>query len=245
MLVDLNTSILLPDVPELQRPARARELGFDAVESWWPFAASVPGDREVDAWARAVSEAGVALVQLNTYGGPERGLAGLPGREAEWRDSLDVAVGLAGRLGCPALHVMLGRGGDEQLRHDHLAHAVTTDVRVHVEALSDPAYPVRSSADLVRVLDAVPGTYALVDTFHLSVGGEDVAAVVRRLGDRVGHVQVADAPGRHEPGTGTLDLRAVLDALSGVGHQGRLGLEYEPTGVGFDWLDAYGLRRSA
>ena len=113
-----------------------------------------------------------------------------------------------------------------------------------LEALSGiEGYPLRTSADVLTVLDrlAAAGTTArlLCDAYHLSVNGEDPVAVVRRHADRIGHVQVADLPGRHQPGTGTLDLAGLLAALDEVGYAGRVGLEYVPLGPSrqsFGWL---------
>ena len=253
-------SILLTELPLLRRPQAASDLGFRAIECWWPFDDAVPADREVDAFAEAVRDAGVGLVALNAYGGDlsagERGLACLPGRETEFRDSLDVAVGLAGRLGCPALHVLHGNRDDsdptrqDELAVEHLALAVRSAASVGavvlVEALSGvERYPLRTAADVVRLLDRVdgegagPGARLLCDVPHLAVNGDDPVQVVRRHAARIGHVQVADVPGRHQPGTGTLDLAGCLGALREVGYAGWVGLEYVPLGpsaASFDWL---------
>ena len=257
---DVNISILLTELPLLQRPQAARDAGFSAVESWWPFEQAVPGDREVEAFVRAVRDAGVQLVSLNAYGGDmasgERGVASLPGREAEFRDNLDIAVGLAQALGCPTLHVLYGNrdGSDpdrqDELATEHLRLAVTAahPAGVVVEALSGAErYPVRTAADALGVLDRVgPGARFLCDVYHLSVNGEDPVQVIRRHADRIGHVQLADAPGRHQPGTGSIDVDGCLQALEDVGYAGWVGLEYAPLGPSpesFGWLPA--ARRSA
>ena len=257
---DVNVSILLTELPLLRRPQAAADLGFRAIECWWPFADAVPADREVDAFVAAVLDAGVRLVALNAYGGDlsagERGLACTAGREREFRDSLDAAVGLAGRLGCPALHVLHGnRDGTDPARQDelaveHLALAVraaaTAGAVVLVEALSGvERYPLRTADDVVRLLDRVdreggaPGARMLCDVHHLAVNGDDPEQVVRRHAARIGHVQVADVPRRHQPGTGVLDLAGCLLALREVGYAGWVGLEYLPLGpsaASFDWL---------
>ena len=261
---DVNCSILFTELPLLERPGAARGAGFAAVESWWPFATAVPGDREVDAFVAAVRDAGVQLVSLNAFGGDmaagERGIASVPGRQAEFRDSLHVAAGVLQTLGCPVLHVLYGNrdGGDparqDELAVEHLALAAAAADRVGagvvVEALSgSDRYPLRTSADVLRVLDLVereadgPGARLLCDVFHLSVNGEDPVEVIRRCADRIGHVQVADVPGRHQPGTGTLDLAGCLAALDEVGYPGWIGLEYVPLGPSaesFDWIPSVG-----
>ncbi len=250
---DVNISILLTELPLLERPQAARDAGFPAVESWWPFDAAVPADREVDAFVGAVRDAGVQLVSLNAYGGDlaagERGVASLPGREAEFRDNLDVAVAVLDALQCPTLHVLYGNrdgsdpAGQDELAVEHLRLAVAAarQATVVVEALSGgDRYPVRTAADALTVLDRVgPGARFLCDVYHLSVNGEDPVQVIRRHAGRIGHVQLADAPGRHQPGTGTVDVDACLAALEDVGYAGWVGLEYAPLGpsvASFGWL---------
>jgi hydroxypyruvate isomerase len=79
----------------------------------------------------------------------------------------------------------------------------------------------------------------LADLYHLTVNGDDVDAVIAEHTDRIGHVQIADSPGRHEPGTGSLDLDGYLGKLAANGYRGHVGLEYKPSGASedsFDWL---------
>ncbi len=108
---DVNCSILFTELPLLERPAAARAAGFDAVEFWWPFADPVPPDREVDAFVRALGDAGVRLVLLNFTAGNmaagERGLLSLPAGSAAFREDrragLRGALRAAGRAGLPRL----------------------------------------------------------------------------------------------------------------------------------------------
>src|SRR4051812_44588170 len=107
-----NCSLLFAELPLLRRPAAAREAGFTAVEFWWPFAAPVPADAEVEAFTRAVADAGVRLVGLNLFGGdlagPDCGVLSVPGRAGELRDNLDVAVGIGERLGVRVFNALYG-----------------------------------------------------------------------------------------------------------------------------------------
>ena len=101
---EVNCSILFTELPLLQRPAAAKAAGFDAVEFWWPFAVAVPSDAEVDQFVSAVQDAGVALVGLNFFAGDmpggDRGLVSWPARSGEFRDNIDITVGIGDRLGC-------------------------------------------------------------------------------------------------------------------------------------------------
>ena len=108
-----------------------------------------------------------------------------------------------------------------------------------------PRYPLRTAADAVGVIDRVAGETGvanlgfLCDLYHLAVNGDDLDQAIAAFGDRVTHVQIADAPGRHEPGTGTLDLDRYLARLAAAGYDGWDGLEYKPSGASADsfaWL---------
>jgi hydroxypyruvate isomerase len=251
----VNCSILLTDRPLLQRPRAAREAGFEAVEFWWPFPDSVPSDGEVEAFVRAVEDAGVQLVALNFAGGDmaagERGLVSDPARRQEFRDNVDIAVGIAERLGAKAFNALYGnrKGGvapeaQDEVATENLAHAAvradTIGATILVEPLSAvPTYPLRTAADAVAVLDRVgsPSLRLLADLYHLTVNGDDLDAVIEIYGDRIGHVQIADAPGRGAPGTGTIDLAAHLAHLARRGYHGHLSLEYVSTDEDpFRWL---------
>ncbi|WP_308252263.1 TIM barrel protein [Pseudonocardia sp. KRD291] len=255
-----NCSMLFTEVPLLARPAAARAAGFDAVEFWWPFEHSVPVDADVEAFVSAVTDAGVALIGLNLPAGDmaagDRGLISVPGREAELADGLAVAAGIGARLrvhGCNALYGNRIDGVDPA-RQDEVALANLARVaetlavfgaRVWLEPLSGlSAYPLRTATDALAVADRVfaagaPEPLLLADLFHLTANGDDVAAVLEAFGDRIGHVQVADHPGRHEPGTGQIPFAAHLRALHDVGYDGWVAGEYAPRGdtsAGLGWL---------
>ena len=251
----VNISILLTDLPLLRRPAAAAAAGFGAVELWWPFEVAVPGDREVDALVAAVADAGVRLTGLNFAGGDmtagDRGLLSSPGRSGEFRDNVDVVAGIGERLGCRVFNALHGNREDgvdprvqDELAAENLALAARAVGRsggtVVVEPLSGvDAYPLRTAADAVAVLDRVgePNLALLADLYHLATNGDDVDAAIAAHADRVGHVQVADVPGRGAPGTGTAPLQRWLAALADAGYDGWVGLEYSDAGPDpFAWL---------
>lgn len=251
----VNCSILFTELPLLQRPAAARAAGFDAVEFWWPFPTAAPSDAEVDRFVRAIEDAGVQLTGLNLAAGDmpggDRGLASWPGRETEFRDSVDIAAGIGERLGTRVFNALYGNRVDgvdprdqDDLAAQNLARAAALlDGTVVLEPLSGAErYPLRTAADALAVADRLgaPNVALLADLYHLTVNGDDVAAVIRDHGPRIGHVQIADAPGRHEPGTGQIPFDAHLAALAEAGYSGRIGLEYVPSSGSdraFDWLE--------
>ncbi|WP_308282970.1 hydroxypyruvate isomerase family protein [Pseudonocardia nigra] len=257
----VNCSILFTELPLLQRPAAAREAGFDAVEFWWPFADVVPADREVDAFVTAIRDAGVTLVGLNFAAGDmpagDRGLVSWPGRETEFRDNVAVTVGIGERLGTGAFNALYGNRLDgvapeeqDALAVENLGVAAAAAAEIGATVLVEPVsgaprYPLLRAADALAVIERVEragGTSniaLLADLYHLTVNGDDVAAVIDEHTGRIGHVQIADAPGRHEPGTGSIDLAVHLAALQARGYTGRVSCEYVPSTTSaesFGWL---------
>jgi len=260
----VNLSILFTELPLLDRPAAARSAGFDAVEFWWPFATAHPTASEVDAFITALDAARVSLIGLNFFAGDmpngQRGVVAWPRRTAEFRNSVTVAADIARRTGCRAFNALYGQrldGVEPSAQDDvavtNLAFAADTMAplggTVLIEALAEGengAYPLRTAADVGEVIDRVAAERSahnlrlLFDTYHLTRNGEDLPAVLDRYGDRVGHVQIADAPGRAQPGTGDIDFGAVFTALGAHHYRGPVACEYKPTGPSadsFGWIE--------
>ena len=254
----VNCSILLTDLPLLERPAAAAEAGFGAVEFWWPFDSAVPDDVAVDAFLRSISDAGVKLTALNFYAGDmsagERGVLSSPSRTKEFRASLDTAVGIARLTGCTGFNALYGirQTGISEAEQDSTAVEnlmIAADAVAHlggtvlVEPLSGiPDYPLRTAADAFAVVDRVreggmPNIALLADFYHLAVNGEDVPALIAEHATAFGHIQVADAPGRGVPGTGGLPIARWILAARMAGYTGHIGLEYQsPSAEAFAWL---------
>jgi hydroxypyruvate isomerase len=233
-----NVSILYPGVPVLERARRAHDDGFTAIESWWPFPTAGPSDTEVDAFVASVADAGVELVAMNTFGGDlaagERGIASVPHRRAEFDDSLAVALEVGRRLGTTMFNTLVGTGPLRDLAVDRLALAATTAQREGRRILVEPLsgvddYPITTAADAFALAGTLGrGAGVLGDLYHLAVNGEDVDALIATRGADLAHVQLADAPGRGAPGTGSLPLGRWTDALARVGYGGWVVLEHHP-----------------
>ncbi|MGH3638424.1 MAG: hydroxypyruvate isomerase family protein [Mycobacterium sp.] len=255
----VNCSILLTDIPLLDRPRAARDAGFGAVEFWWPFPSTSPSDAEVTAFIGAIQDAGVQLTGLNFAAGDmpagERGILSNPALTQSFRDNVAIAIGIAETLGTRSFNALYGnRDADlapstqDHVAADNLAYASAAADRIGATVLVEPVsgapqYPLKTAADVIRVIDRVHAEYGtttlrlLADLYHLDVNGDDTSAVIREYGSRIGHVQIADAPGRGEPGTGELALASQLQELSDHGYTGYLGLEYKATRPDpFDWL---------
>lgn len=268
---DVNLSILFTELPLLERPAAAAAAGFDAVELWWPFPEPTPPDRQLDALRRALQDAGTRLVALNFDAGDmaagDRGLLSRPGDSARFRENVDVAVGFAASTGCTVLNALYGNRDDRaggaaqrELAVENLVLAAGAAARVGatvvIEALNaveNPGYPITSSWEALQLVDHLRFSHGLsnvaflADLYHLARMGEPIEHIITSRSDGFGHVQIADTPGRGQPGTGDLDITAVLDRLAASGYGGWVGLEYRPVATSadsFDWLPRH-LRSSA
>ena len=264
----VNCSMLFTELPLLQRPAAAKAAGFDVVEFWWPWPDQpVPNDQQCDQFVAAVKDAGVSMAGLNFFAGdlagPDCGVLSIPGRAAEFGDNIDVAVGIGQQLGVPAFNALYGNrvaeasaAEQDELGVEQLARAARAAARISATVLVEPVsgpkpYPLRTAADVVAVLDrvaaeGVPNVGFLCDLFHLANNGDDLDLALDRFPDRIAHVQIADHPGRGEPGSGSLDLDRYLHRIADSGYSGYVALEYKPTGSTDDsltWLPRQ--RRSA
>ncbi|MFC9461788.1 TIM barrel protein [Streptomyces sp. NPDC056983] len=263
---NVNLSILFTELPLLERPAAAAAAGFTAVELWWPWVdAPTPEQSELDALKKAIEDAGVQLTGLNFYAGqlpgPDRGALSVPGEESDkFRANIDVAADFAQSLGCKALNALYGNRVDgvdpavqDELALENLALAARAADRVGaillIEALNkpeSPLCPIVSAPKAIEIVDKVNAATGLgnakflMDLYHLSMNGEDLAAVIEQYTAKTGHVQIADNPGRGAPGTGSLPLEELLDQLAKTGYEGYVGLEYKPgdkpSAEAFDWL---------
>jgi hydroxypyruvate isomerase len=180
----------------------------------------------------------------------------IPARSTQFTDNIDVTVGIGSELGVSAFNALYGNriegvspAEQDEAGQANLAAAAkaasTIGATVLVEPVSGPKpYPLRTAADVVSVLDGVQAHGVtniglLADLFHLANNGDDVAAAISAYADRVAHVQIADLPGRGEPGSGDLDLNGYLDQLEAAGYDGWVALEYNPTTStteSLDWL---------
>jgi len=244
----VNCSIMFTELPLLERPAAAKAAGFDAVEFWWPFADPVPPGAEVEAFVHSVEDAGTRLVALNFYGGRsgEPGILSIPGRAGEFRENVPVATEIGARLGAVGFNALYGARlpehlakEQEDLATESLVFAAREAAAVGASVLIEPlsaarGTPVLTASDAAAIVERVqaaggPAIGILCDLYHLGVNGDDIDAAIDRHTSLITHVQIADHPGRGEPGTGGLDLERYLAALEEHGYSGWVSLEYEPT----------------
>ncbi|WP_457963935.1 TIM barrel protein [Arthrobacter sp. D1-29] len=258
MTYTVNCSIMLTELPLLERPAAAKAAGFDAIEFWWPFDTSVPTDAQVNGFENAIKDAGVQLTGLNfnagNMPGGDRGLVSWPARSAEFLDNIDVVAGIGERLGCKAFNALYGNriDGESPEKQDatgaeNLAAAAAGVARIGGTVLLEPVsgaprYPLLTAEDALRVIARVKAESGatnvklLADFYHLAVNGDDVESVIENHAKDFGHIQIADNPGRGAPGTGELPLGEWIARSRALGYTGYIGLEYkEPQETAFNW----------
>jgi hydroxypyruvate isomerase len=251
-----NLTLMFGEVPFLDRFAAAARAGFRAVEFVSPY--DFPAD-EVEARLRA-HELSVSVFNLppGDWAKGERGIACLPDRVEEFAAGIDRALAYARRLGCDRLHAMAGirPAGvpDAELRRTYVANlrraadALRREgMTLLVEAINTrdiPGYYLTTSRQAIEILDDVgaPNLLFQYDVYHLQIMEGDLAPTLERLLPRIGHVQIADTPGRHEPGTGEINYPFLFRHLDRLGYRGWVGCEYKPlaaTEAGLGWMTPY------
>lgn len=249
--LSLSIPISVPDLPPHGRVAHAAAAGYRVLESWWPWAAPLPsaGDRQrlIDAFRAADAR----LHLLNLTEGPAeaggRGIAGRAGGDEAFAAHASAVVALAADLGGRWINALAGNTGPEGagagravLRERVLAVAAlgaAADVGVVLEPLNrddHPDYlldPVEVPGLVRELREAGADVALLADVYHLARAGVDPAGFLREHAGLIGHVQLADHPGRGRPGSGAIDFPAVLRALDDTGYAGMIGLEHRPGGA--------------
>lgn len=244
-----NLSMLFTETDFMNRFAAAADAGFSGVEYLFPY------DFPAGDIRAALDAAGLQQILFNfpagDWAGGERGITGLPGRESEFRDGISTALDYARATGCKQLHAMAGRADAPSEKHLETyaenvrtaADAVAADgITVLMETINSrvdiPGYILDTSAKAERVLAMVdrPNVKLQYDIYHMQIMEGDLARTIERLLPHIAHMQLADNPGRHEPGTGEIDYGWLLDRIDALGFTGWVGCEYKPAGRTRDGL---------
>ena len=252
-----NLTFLWSELPFPERFEAAREAGFAQVEYMFPY--EYPAGE-----IRARLDAnGLEQVLFNLPAGDwaagDRGIASDPGRVEEFRSGVERALVYAEALDVAQLNCLAGLqldGVDRAVQWKTLVENVRHAARrlgaggrrllvEPVNTFDVPGFLLPKTDDVLRLLDEVaePGVRLQFDAYHVQRMEGDPATKLRALFDRVGHVQVADNPGRHQPGTGEIDFEALFRLLDDAGYDRAVGLEYVPdpdTEASLTWLERYG-----
>ena len=250
-----NLSMLFTEVSFIDRFAAAARAGFRAVECQFPYAESA------ETIAAQLHEHDLQMVLHNLPAGDwaagERGIACHPDRVAEFRQGVVQAIDYATTLGCPQLNCLAGiapAGVPEDVVRDtfiaNLRFAASemkaVGLRLLVEPINTfdiPGFYVSRTDQALELIDAVgaDNLYLQYDVYHAQrMEGELANTLVRYL-SRIAHIQIADNPGRHEPGTGEINYAWLFRHLDAIGYQGWVGCEYKPattTEAGLGWMAA-------
>jgi hydroxypyruvate isomerase len=255
-----NLTMLFTEYPFLERFERAARAGFSAVEYMFPY------EENTEEIARLLADLRLTQALFNLPAGHwaagDRGIALDPARHSEFRDGVTRAIELARRFNCSKLNCLVGKeppGVPEEETRASVVENLRLAARelgrhnllLLVEPINTfdiPGFYLTTSGQAVALLDEVgePNTAVQYDIYHMQRMEGNLVHTMERLRSRLGHVQVADAPDRHEPGTGEINMPYVLNALDRLGYQGYVGLEYRPSGTtetSFGWIEAMGFRR--
>jgi len=250
-----NLTMLFTERPFLERFAAARAAGFDAVEFLFPYAWPA---QEIKA---LLTQHRLQLVLHNLPAGDwdagERGIACLPDRTEEFRAGVARAIAYATALDVPQLNCLIGKvPADADPRQvdeaviENLRHAATElarhGKRLVVEPINTfdiPGFYLHGTAQALRLIEQVGADNLFVqyDIYHMQRMEGEIAATLQKHLAQIGHVQLADNPGRHEPGTGELNWRFLFAHLDRIGYAGWIGCEYQPattTEAGLGWIEA-------
>ncbi|MBK0326612.1 TIM barrel protein [Rhodobacteraceae bacterium F11138] len=246
-----NISMMFTELPIARRLDAARAAGFAGVEIQFPASADLPALRQ------ASGDTGLPVALINVPRGPDDavGLAALPGQEDAYAAAVATCAEQARSLAVRKVNVLAGRPLADAPHADclttlkrNLVHTADVmdaiGVKVMVEPVNRndvPGFFLSGLADGLALLDDIdhPNLALQFDFYHMAITEPDLPAAIRRAGHRIGHVQFADTPGRHEPGTGTIDFAAAFAALRETGYDAEVSAEYNPrqgTSEGLGWM---------
>ena len=254
--VAASLSMLFGEVEFLQRFAAAANAGFTSIEYMFPY------DYDKQVLKQQLATHGLSQVLHNLPAGDwaagERGVACHPARVAEFEAGVDRAIEYAQALYCPRVNCLAGitppGESDEAARNTFIrnmtyaaARLKTAGLALLIEAVNTrdvPGFFLSSTAQAIDIMAAVgsDNLFLQYDVYHMTMMGEDVERTLGRWLPAVGHIQVADVPGRHEPGTGEIDYEGLFAFLDRAGYQGWIGGEYKPAGLtedGLAWARPY------
>lgn len=251
-----NLSILFTEVDFMARFERAARAGFEAVECQFPY--QWPKEQLSEQLETYHLEQVLHNLPAGDWSAGERGIACLPGREQEFQDSVGLGIDYAKGLSCPQVNCLGARNpedvpsqGVRETLIRNLRFAATAlqkeGIRLLVEALNErdvPGFYLVHTRDALELLREVghPNLWLQYDIYHMQVMEGDLTRTILDSLDCIGHMQLADNPGRHEPGTGEINYANLFRSIDEAAYDGWIGCEYNPAGTtedGLGWLQPY------
>jgi hydroxypyruvate isomerase len=248
-----NISMLFAELPFLERIDQARREGFEAVECHFPYDVKI-----ADIKARLDAN-GLTMNAINTAPGNRQGdwgTAAMPGRSQEFAAHFAAALDYAAALAIPTIHCMAGvlplneRAAMRRVFIDNMRQASEAAKAAHIDLLVEPLnnrdkpdYFISTSDEIVALLAEIgcDNVKLLFDVYHVQIMEGDITRRLHRHWPRIGHIQIASVPDRHEPDEGEVAYGFVLDEIARLGWPGFIGCEYrprQPGSPGYAWLRA-------
>ncbi|GAX89805.1 2-oxo-tetronate isomerase [Effusibacillus lacus] len=251
-----NLTTLFNEAPFMDRFGLAQQAGFRHVEFQFPY------EFPVDSIKREIESRNLDVVLFNFPPGDwkkgDRGIAVFPDRRQEFYESVDEAIRYALALDCPSLHCMAGVRPDGlqaeeawKVFRENLSYAAGRLANHGITLLIEPLNPYDMAGYMLSSLDQavqlvnelkLPNLKIQFDFYHMQRIQGELLASFSRVKELIGHVQIADNPGRHQPGTGEIHYSNIFRFLEESGYSGFVGLEYFPLGKtidSFDWMQAH------
>ena len=251
-----NLTMLFNEVDFLERFEKAHQCGFKAIEYLFPYA------YEPQVLADKLDQYGFEQALFNmppgNWNAGERGFAAIPGREEEFKQSVDTALLYAQALNCKKIHAMSGIVDQQFTRQQHIETFVNNiryaadkfaehEIELLIEPLNSrdvPGYFIAHQREAVELIKQVnrPNVRLQFDVYHAQIMDGDLTVMIRDLADYIGHVQIASVPLRHEPSEGEINFPHIFNVLDKAGYNGWIGCEYNPkqsTKEGLVWVENY------
>ncbi|PPR76194.1 MAG: Hydroxypyruvate isomerase [Alphaproteobacteria bacterium MarineAlpha3_Bin5] len=255
-----NLTYLFQELPLMKRFEAAKNHGFRAVECQFPYGYNYQLIRKI------LKKKDLRMLLINAPAGNwekgDRGLAVIPGKEVEFQRTVQVAAKVAQKLAASHIHVMVGRLPRKVNRKDGLKTLITNlekaaDIfnnhkqNLLLEPLNPndfPEYFLTELSDSLEIIDTInkPNVFLQLDIYHCLMRGDDPFKIIRENLNVISHMQIADCPGRHEPGSGNgkIDFLELFTLIDSLNYKGWIGCEYIPkktTKGSFNWANAYGI----
>ncbi|MCK0208178.1 hydroxypyruvate isomerase [Starkeya koreensis] len=250
-----NLTMLFNEVPFLDRFEKAAAAGFTGVEYLFPY------DFPVEELVARLKANNLSQVLHNlpagNWGGGERGIAILPERVDEFRAGVDKAIEYATALGCPQVNILAGivpAGADREVLHNTFVNNLKfaapkikdAGLKLLIEPINTrdiPGFFLNYTKQAKAIIEEVGSDNLFIqyDIYHMQIMEGDLARTIEANLAQIAHVQLADNPGRNEPGTGEINYEFLFRYLDSIGYAGWVGCEYKPKGdtaAGLGWMKA-------
>ncbi len=254
-----NLGFLFTELPFMERFSAAKKAGFEAVEFMFPY------DYNLDEVESQLKENELKLTLFNLPAGNwtegDRGTATSTVRKEEFRLGVANAVEVAKRFGTERVNCLVGKSIENQPDEvtwsnliENLSYAADefakNDLMLVIEPINHfdmPGFFLNTTEQVIKLLDEInrPNAYLQYDIYHAEREQEDHQAILANSFDKIGHIQIADNPGRHQPGTGTIDIKALLKEIDKLGYKYNVGMEYVPdpnTLASLTWVEEHGYK---